>query len=60
MVIGLTGTNGAGKTSGADYLRELGFQYLSLSDEIRLDWADYSSAQGEGGATLGEHFKFQK
>ncbi len=40
MFIGLTGTNGAGKTSGADYLKELGFRYLSLSDEIRLELAD--------------------
>jgi dephospho-CoA kinase len=40
MVFGLTGTNGAGKTSGADYLRELGFRYLSLSDEIRLELAN--------------------
>jgi dephospho-CoA kinase len=39
MVVGLTGTNGAGKTSGADYLKELGFRYLSLSDEIRLELA---------------------
>jgi dephospho-CoA kinase len=40
MLVGLTGTNGAGKTSGADYLKELGFRYLSLSDEIRLELAD--------------------
>ena len=40
MVIGLTGTNGAGKTSGADYLKERGFLYLSLSDEIRLELAE--------------------
>ncbi|MDA0207413.1 MAG: AAA family ATPase [Acidobacteria bacterium] len=40
MLVGLTGTNGAGKTSGADYLQELGFHYLSLSDEIRLELAD--------------------
>lgn len=40
MFVGLTGTNGAGKTSGADYLQELGFRYLSLSDEIRLELAD--------------------
>lgn len=37
MVLGLTGTNGAGKTSAADYLRERGFLYLSLSDEIRQE-----------------------
>lgn len=40
MLIGLTGTNGAGKTSGADYLKDLGFRYLSLSDEIRLELAN--------------------
>jgi dephospho-CoA kinase len=40
MLVGLTGTNGAGKTSGAEYLRELGFRYLSLSDEIRLELRD--------------------
>jgi dephospho-CoA kinase len=40
MFIGLTGTNGAGKTSGADYLKESGFRYLSLSDEIRRELAD--------------------
>jgi dephospho-CoA kinase len=39
MLVGLTGTNGAGKTSGADYLKKLGFRYLSLSDEIRLELA---------------------
>jgi small subunit ribosomal protein S1 len=47
------------KLSPAD--RKIGLSIRALkSDEIRLDWADYSSAQGEGGATLGEHFKFQK
>ena len=40
MFVGLTGTNGAGKTSGADYLKERGFLYLSLSDEIRLELAE--------------------
>lgn len=40
MVVGLTGTNGAGKTSGADYLKEQGFRYLSLSDEIRAELAN--------------------
>lgn len=40
MLIGLTGTNGAGKTSGADYLKQRGFLYLSLSDEIRLQLAE--------------------
>lgn len=40
MLIGLTGTNGAGKTSAADYLKERGLLYLSLSDEIRLELAE--------------------
>ncbi len=37
MIIGLTGTNGAGKTEVADYLRSRGFEYHSLSDEIRAE-----------------------
>jgi dCMP deaminase len=37
MIIGLTGTNGAGKTEVADYLRSRGFEYQSLSDEIRAE-----------------------
>jgi dCMP deaminase len=35
MIIGLTGTNGAGKTVTAEYLRSKGFHFHSLSDEIR-------------------------
>lgn len=35
MIIGLTGKNGAGKTAVSDYLRSRGFEYHSLSDEIR-------------------------
>jgi small subunit ribosomal protein S1 len=47
------------KLSPAD--RKIGLSIRALkSDEYRSDWAEYSSAQGEGGATLGEHFKFQK
>lgn len=34
-LIGLTGTNGAGKGEVADYLRAKGYDYFSLSDEIR-------------------------
>jgi dephospho-CoA kinase len=30
MLIGLTGTNGSGKTSAADYLKALGFRYFSV------------------------------
>jgi dCMP deaminase len=39
MVIGLTGTNGAGKTVVCEYLKMLGFAYHSLSDEIREELA---------------------
>ena len=35
MIIGLTGTNGAGKTTVANYLKQKGFAYFSLSDAIR-------------------------
>lgn len=35
MIIGLTGTNGAGKTEVSQYLVSRGFEYHSLSDEIR-------------------------
>jgi dephospho-CoA kinase len=37
MILGLTGTNGSGKTSAADYLQQRGYLYLSLSDEIRTE-----------------------
>jgi len=35
MIIGLTGTNAAGKTEVCNYLIRRGFEYHSLSDEIR-------------------------
>jgi dCMP deaminase len=35
MIIGLTGNNGAGKTEISRYLKDRGFEYHSLSDEIR-------------------------
>jgi dCMP deaminase len=35
MIIGLTGTNGAGKTVTAEYLKSKSFHFHSLSDEIR-------------------------
>ena len=35
IILGLTGKNGAGKTSTADCLKGRGFYYLSLSDIIR-------------------------
>jgi dephospho-CoA kinase len=36
-LIGLTGTNGAGKGEVASHLKKKGYAYLSLSDEIRAD-----------------------
>ncbi len=39
MLIGITGTNGAGKTSVCDYLQTRDFAYQSLSDEIREELA---------------------
>lgn len=35
MIIGLTGTNGSGKGTVAKFLKEKGFRYYSLSDELR-------------------------
>ena len=35
MIVGLTGTNGAGKTEISEYLKSRSFEYHSLSDEIR-------------------------
>ncbi len=35
MIIGLTGKNGSGKTAVSEYLQSRGFEYYSLSDEIR-------------------------
>lgn len=35
MIIGLTGTNAAGKSAAADFLLKRGFAYYSLSDELR-------------------------
>ncbi len=35
MIIGLTGRNGAGKTEVSNYLITRGFEYHSLSDEVR-------------------------
>jgi len=35
MILGLTGTNAAGKTEVSEYLKTRGFGYHSLSDEIR-------------------------
>jgi dCMP deaminase len=37
MIIGLTGKNGAGKTEVSQYLVNRGFEYHSLSDEIRRE-----------------------
>ena len=35
MIIGLTGTNGSGKTVAAEHLQRKGFHFFSLSDVIR-------------------------
>ncbi len=35
MLIGLTGKNGSGKGVAADFLKDRGFHYLSLSDVVR-------------------------
>jgi dCMP deaminase len=35
MIIGLTGKNASGKTAVSEYLKSRGFEYYSLSDEIR-------------------------
>lgn len=35
MIIGLTGKNGSGKGVAADFMKDLGYQYYSLSDVIR-------------------------
>lgn len=40
MIIGLTGRNGAGKGTVADWFRARGFQYTSMSDAIRRDLRD--------------------
>jgi len=37
MIIGLTGKNGSGKTAVSEYLQSRGFEYYSLSDEIRRE-----------------------
>jgi small subunit ribosomal protein S1 len=38
--------------------RKIGLSIRALrSEEYRADWEAYSSSQGEGGATLGEHLK---
>lgn len=39
MIIGLTGTNGAGKGTVAEFLKSLGYSYNSLSDAIRDELA---------------------
>ncbi len=39
MIIGLTGTNGSGKTVAAEHLQKKGFRFCSLSDVIREELA---------------------
>ncbi len=40
MIIGLTGRNGAGKGTVAEWFTSRGFQYTSMSDAIRRDLRD--------------------
>ena len=41
--------------------RKIGLSIRALkSDEFRADWEAYSEAQGDGGATLGDHFRYNK
>ncbi|MYB53186.1 MAG: AAA family ATPase, partial [Acidobacteriia bacterium] len=40
MIIGLTGTNGSGKTVACELLQRKGFQFYSLSDVIREELAE--------------------
>jgi ribosomal protein S1 len=38
--------------------RKIGLSIRALKDAgMRTDWESYSNAQGDGGATLGEHLK---
>ena len=40
--------------------RKIGLSIRALkSDEVRTDWESYSASQGDGSATLGDHFKNQ-
>jgi dCMP deaminase len=61
MIVGLTGTNGAGKTVTAEHLETKGFVYHSLSDEIRneLDAAGREATRENliemGNQLRGEH-----
>ena len=41
--------------------RKIGLSIRAMkSDEIRTDWESYSASQGDGSATLGDHFKINK
>ena len=41
--------------------RKIGLSIRAMkSDEIRTDWESYSASQGDGSATLGDHFKISK
>jgi small subunit ribosomal protein S1 len=38
--------------------RKIGLSIRALKDAgVRTDWESYSTAQGDGGATLGDHLK---
>jgi len=40
--------------------RKIGLSIRAMkSDEVRTDWESYSASQGDGSATLGDHFKIK-
>ena len=40
--------------------RKIGLSIRAMkSDEIRTDWESYSASQGDGSATLGDHFRIK-
>ena len=61
MIIGLTGTNAAGKGTVATYLRRKGFKYYSLSDELRsLLRKKKVKATRSNMITWGNHYRSKK
>jgi len=61
MIFGITGKNCAGKDTVADYLKQKGFLYLSLSDAIRDELKEKGIASTrenliKAGTRIREHF----
>lgn len=52
MIVGLTGRMASGKGTVAHYLVELGFQFFSLSDEIRLELRTKNMPESRENLTL--------